>query len=133
MKIVLDINVFISGIFWKGTPNKVLSLWAQNKIQIITSNKIITEYLRVLHKIDKEGNIAKKWGAFIIENSVIIQNRDLIKTCRDPDDNKFLNCAIIGRADYLVSGDDDLLCLKEISKTKIINPSKFIKLYNNKH
>lgn len=129
MKIVLDTNVFISGVFWSGSPHKVLMLWAENKINLLITKKILTEYLRILRKIDHTGDIAKKWGAFILENSLIIEDKELVRICRDPEDNKFLNCAIIGGANYLVSGDDDLLSLKIIGSTEIINSTQFLKRY----
>ncbi|MBI2634365.1 putative toxin-antitoxin system toxin component, PIN family [Candidatus Peregrinibacteria bacterium] len=129
MKIILDTNVFISGIFWSGSPHQVVALWALNKIHLIVTKKILSEYLHILHKIDSKGDIAKKWGTFVLENSQILEDKELVKICRDTEDNKFLNCAIIGRADYLVSGDDDLLCLKKIGSTKIITPSKFLKIH----
>lgn len=109
MKIVLDTNVFISGIFWDGSPHKVLSLWAKNKISLLVTKKILNEYFRVLHRIDKNGDIARKWGAFVLANSLILEDKELVRICRDPEDNKFLNCAIVGEANYLVSGDDDLV------------------------
>lgn len=127
MKIVLDTNVFISGIFWSGSPHQVLMLWAKNKIDLLVTKKILNEYLRVLHKIDYKGHLAQKWGAFVLENSVILEDKELVQICRDPEDNKFLNCAITGGANYLVSGDDDLLTLKMIRSTEIIAPHKFLK------
>ncbi len=129
MKIVLDTNVFISGVFWSGPPHRVLMLWAGNKINILVTKKILNEYLRILYKIDHSGDIARKWGAFVLENSLILEDKNLVQICRDPEDNKFLNCAIMGGANYLVSGDDDLLSLKLIGSTEIINPSKFLKSY----
>jgi len=129
MKIVIDTNVFISGIFWKGPPNKILSLWAQNQIRIFITGKILNEYLRILHKIDTKGNISKKWGNFILENSTILKDKDLITICRDKEDNKFLNCSILAKAKYLISGDNDLLCLDHIKNTKIITPIQFLKIY----
>lgn len=127
MKIVLDTNVFISGVFWKGSPYEVLALWAQNKIQVVVSGKIVDEYLRVIHSIDKTGSVAKKWGVFVIENSIVVEHRDILKICRDPDDDKFLNCAIIGSADYIVTGDNDLLVLGMVGETKIVNSAKFLR------
>lgn len=129
MKIVLDTNVFISGIFWSGSPYKVLTLWAKNKINLLVTKKILSEYLRVLHKIDKKGDIAKKWHTFALENSIILKESEFVRICRDPEDNKFLNCAIEGKADYLISGDDDLLSLKTIESTKIVTPTQFLKNY----
>lgn len=129
MKIVLDTNVFISGIFWSGSPHQVLMLWAKNKIDLLVTKKILNEYLRILHKIDQKGNLAQKWGVFVLEHSIILEDIELVQVCRDPDDNKFLNCTIIGGANYLVSGDDDLLSLRTIGSTEIITSAQFLKKY----
>ena len=129
MKIVLDTNVFISGIFWTGAPHRVLTLWAQNKVTLLVTKSILSEYLRVLHKMDIQGDLAKKWGVFVLENSIIVEDKTITTICRDPDDDKFLNGAIVGGAKYLVSGDDDLLSLKKIESTEIINPIQFLKKY----
>lgn len=133
MKIVLDTNVFISGIFWNGSPNKVLMLWAKNKINLLVTKKILSEYFRIPQEIDKKGSIAKKWSNLVHENSLIIEDKELVQVCRDVEDNKFLNCAIAGEANYLVSGDKDLLSLKIIKSTKIITPAQFSKNYKNSH
>lgn len=133
MKVVLDTNVFISGIFWSGSPHKVLMLWAKNKINLLVTKKILNEYLRILHKFDHEGSLAQKWGAFVLENSIIIEDKNLVQICRDSEDNKFLNCAITGGANYIVSGDDDLLSLKIIGSTEIITSAKFLKKYKEFH
>lgn len=83
MKIILDTNAFISGIFWSGSPHKVLSLWAQNKINLLVTKKILSEYFRVLHRIGHNGDIARKWGAFVLENSILLQDKTFVKVCRD--------------------------------------------------
>ena len=129
MKIVLDTNVFISGVFSRGSPHQILMLWAENKINLFITKKILNEYFRVLHKIDQTGDIAKKWSSFVLKNALLLEDKELVQVCRDPEDNKFLNCAIIGGANYLVSGDDDLLTLKIIGSTEIITPFKFLKRY----
>ena len=51
MKIVLDTNVLASGIFWGGMPQKILVLWAQEKLQVLASEFILDEYLRTIHKL----------------------------------------------------------------------------------
>ena len=48
MKIILDTNIFISGIFWAGNSNKVLNLWKENKFELVTSKEIIEEFLKVM-------------------------------------------------------------------------------------
>jgi uncharacterized protein len=126
MEIVLDTNVFISGIFWKGIPRKVVSLWTKNKIQLLITKQIFNEYIRISRKLDYKGITTNKWAVRIIKNSIIIQDKELTSICRDPEDNKFLNCALTGNADYLISGDKDLLTLKKIGSTKIVSPKQFI-------
>lgn len=126
MKIVLDTNVFISGIFWKGSPSKILNLWANNKIEVVVTKKIVSEYLRVIKKIDQSEELSSKWKAFIQKNSIMLIDKSSIKICRDPDDDKFLNAALTGKVQYIVSGDDDQLILKSIDTIKIITPAQFL-------
>lgn len=132
MKIVLDTNVLISGIFWHGAPRQILTLWAKHKLQLLITKQIFIEYIRVLQKIHKRDPVINIWTAIIIKNSIIIQDKELTKICRDVDDNKFLNCALIGMADYLISGDRDLLTIKIVGKTKIISPARFLKIFNKR-
>ncbi len=127
MKIVLDTNVFISGVFWKGNPHKILNLWIDNKLEIIITEKILDEYIRVLEKIDQKSGISNKWRSLVLEKSIMVEGQNKIKICRDADDNKFLNAAVTGRVKYIISGDDDLLSLKSIESIKIITPSQFLK------
>ncbi|MCC7196988.1 putative toxin-antitoxin system toxin component, PIN family [Candidatus Peregrinibacteria bacterium] len=129
MKIVLDTNVLISGIFWGGKPYTIIEIWLNHRIQLFATKKIIKEYFVVLDRIDKSRKSAKKWQKYILENIHIINEKSFIKLSRDPKDDKFVNCAISANATYIVSGDNDLLELKEIGKTKILTPSAFIKVY----
>lgn len=125
MRVVLDTNVLVSGIFWKGAPYSILAVWAQGKFEVIVSKDILHEYLAVLKRIDTRGDSAERWGAFILENTHVVKVSNLVKLSRDSADDKFINTAIIGRADYIISGDDDLLLLKEKSPVTIVSPSKF--------
>jgi len=56
-----------------------------------------------------------------------------IKVCRDPDDDKFINCALSIGAAYIVSGDNDLLSVKSIESINILTPSEFSKILNDIH
>lgn len=57
MKIVLDTNVFISGLFWKGPPQKILEAWAQQKFKLAITPSIIEEYRRVLEELSTKFDI----------------------------------------------------------------------------
>lgn len=128
MKIVLDTNVLISGVFWGGKPRKILSLWAEGKFKMVATGKIFDEYIRVMKKIDKNERMVNKWSAFILENSVFVDDKRLVNICRDPEDNKFLDCALFAKARYIISGDDDLVSLKKTGKTKIVTPGEYLEI-----
>ena len=68
-----------------------------------------------------------KWLFLFAENSNFITVKKLFKLSIDPDDNKFIDCAISGNAEYIVSGDSHLLDLKSILNTEVITPSVFLK------
>ncbi len=131
MKIVLDANVLISGIFWSGFPRKILSFWLNGKISIITTIPIINEYLktleRICHKYGKD-DIFSEWEYYITEYSEVIEpGKIIVVKCRDADDDKFILAAISGNADYILSGDKDLLDLREAEGIEILSPREFIK------
>lgn len=127
MKIVLDTNVLISGIFWKGTPYKILEAWQQNRFSIVASKKILNEYFEVIKRIDTDGIVVDQWSILIIENVVLVEDQEILSLSRDIDDDKFINTAIVGEVDYIVSGDDDLLSIKDESPVTIITPSTFFR------
>ena len=116
MKIVLDNNVFISGIFWKGTPHKIIQLAEKHKIEVHSSIEILEELFGVLKR--------KKFNPYFQEaeittSQVFEKILELVKICiplikfqvikKDSDDNKFLECAFACGACFIVSGDQHLL------------------------
>jgi len=130
MRIVVDTNVLVSGIFWRGFPRRVLDLWGKALIEVLISESVLTEYVRVIERLSiQEGRpeVAEEWERFITENAVVVDAPSLSTICRDSDDNKFIDCAVAGKASYLVSGDKDLLDLKEAFGVPIISPSRFLK------
>lgn len=130
MNVVVDTNVIISGIFWKGHPRNIIELWKIGEIQLIISPSILDEYKKV-SKILSENyphvdidNIIN----LITINSVLVNAPDLEKrVCEDADDDKFLSCAIAGNANFIISGDKHLLKIKEYNSIKIIRPADFVK------
>ena len=129
MKIVLDTNVLVSGIFWKGIPYSILQSWVEGKFELVLSEKIFDEYSRTLAIISKgkKDELITKWLLLIAENSTFITIQKRFFLSADPDDNKFIECAIAGNAQFIVSGDSHLLDLNTILNTDVISPSTFIK------
>jgi len=129
MRIVIDANVLVSGIFWGGYPHRVLELWAHDRVEVVVSQGILAEYERVIcqlgHK-EKLSHLAQQWLMFIGQYGVVATVRTPVKICRDPEDDKYLSCAVDGDADVIVSGDRDLLVLKDFIGIPILTPRQFI-------
>jgi putative PIN family toxin of toxin-antitoxin system len=129
MRIVLDANVLVSGIFWGGYPHRVLEMWARDRVEVVVSHEILTEYDRVITQLGhKEGlaHLSHHWLMFIGQYGIVATVRTPVQVCRDPADNKYLSCAVDGNADFIVSGDRDLLVLKEFIGIPILTPRQFI-------
>ena len=129
MKIVLDTNVFISGIFFRGPPFEILNAWKHSRLQIVLTKKILEEYQRVA------GALANKFPTIhilpIIElltiHSLFIDADDFaISVCQDPDDNKFIECAIASKAKIIVSGDKHLLNVTGYQGITVLKPREFV-------
>ena len=132
MKVVIDTNVLISGIFWQGLPFEVLKLWVNGSIEVVVTEKILEEYYRNITKIDNKKRVSEHWIAFIAENSILVEDREVIKICRDATDDVFINCAVLGNANYIISGDNDLLTLGKVMKLEIVKPADYLKLVKDK-
>lgn len=131
MKIVLDTNLLVSGIFWSGAPLKILEHWRKEKLQVLATENILDEYLRVIEKISvKAGrpDLFLAWSALLPMKLDLILVKKSFKLCRDPDDDKFIDCAVAGKAEYIVSGDDDLLSLKKVMQIEIATARDFLKV-----
>jgi len=131
IRAVLDTNVIISALFWSGNPSQILDKSFESKFILISSVTIIDEIERVLAEKFKLPiqDIAEFHGIFI-NRFEIIDPQICIPSAvpRDPTDNKIIECAVDGKADYIVTGDKDLLVLKKYRDIEIITPAKFIKL-----
>jgi len=130
VRIVLDNNVIVSGIFWKGVPSEILECWINKKFQLLTTEPIIEEYEKTLTRISKGKNerLVTSWIMFIIENGIVVNVRKKFQLSSDPDDDKFIDCAVSGNADLIVSGDSHLLDLKSVLDINIVKPKVFISI-----
>ena len=134
MKVVLDTNVFISGIHWEGDSNKILRKWLNTELEVISSLPIIDEIVRILmsFKVPMSPEDITAWENLILEKStVVIPNNKLDIVKDDPDDNKFLEAAVAGKAEFIASQDKHLLKIKEYERIKIMHPKDFIILLEN--
>ncbi len=131
MKIVIDTNVLISGVFFGGFPRKILSSVVKREITACATSEIIDEYEEVVQEMTerKAGHIDKGILAPFIQTLEIIEPISHIKVCRDPDDDKFLECAKDSCAFYIVSGDKDLLVIEKYENIQIVTAKDFFEQY----
>ena len=113
MRIVIDTNVLISGVFFGGFPREILSAVVGQKITACATTEIINEYEEIVQEMinRKQGHINRAILSPLIKAMEIIEPVTHVEICRDPDDNKFLECAKDSYALYIVSGDKDLLVI----------------------
>ena len=129
MKIVLDTNVFISGVFFKGPPYQILKAWRKGRIRLLISDEIFVEYQRVGELLSNDYPKVDL-GAFLellaINTELVMPKKLQNPVCEDPDDDKFLACAIAGKSKIIISGDKHLLKVSGYKGIKVLKPRKFV-------
>ena len=131
MRIVIDTNVVISGTFFKGNPRRIVEATVENRFNVFATPEIIQEYNDIINEfiIRKQGNLDNNILNQFIASLNIINQKSFMQICRDPDDDKFINCAIDSKSLYIVSGDNDLLVLGKYNNIDIITATQFCKTY----
>jgi len=134
VRVVLDTNVLMSGIFFGGAPAKVLDAWRDGAVELVISPSIKREYSRVAEEL------TAAYGAVDVERilelitlrSETVTPRPLPQqVCTDPDDDMFIAAAIAGKADVIVSGDKALRKVSCYQGINILNPAEFVRLLEN--
>ena len=140
LRAVVDTNLFISGIFGKGSlSGKLQDLWINQEFELVTSIEIMKEVSRVLRyprirqKFHPNDDTLKRFFRLVFRKAVV--TKDIYKTDKitdDPSDNKFLACALEGKADFIVSRDSHLRNLKQFHGIKIVDATTFVKKVTGK-
>jgi len=134
-KVVIDTNIFVSGFGWNGKPEEVLKLIKDCQIINYASTEIFEEIRRVVSypKLSFPELLQIKILEFVLFYSEFVEPQKRILTVtEDPDDNKFLECAIEAKAEYILSGDSHLLNMKKIKTVKIVSASEFLDIISKK-
>ena len=127
MRVVLDTNVIISATFFGGLPLKILDAAFDEKIVVCANGAIVEEYLDTASEMvsKHKEHINNDVFAQFIDTIELSEPVSSVKICRDPDDDKFINCAIDAKAIYIVSGDNDLLSIEKYDGIEILTVRKF--------
>ena len=127
MNIVVDTNIIISGIFFGGNPKRIINAILNSKVNAYISKEILNEYFEIINEMmfSKGESIDLSFISLLIDRFNIIETTSKIDISRDPDDNKFIECAVDSNSIYIVSGDDDLLSIKNYHNIEIITAKEF--------
>jgi putative PIN family toxin of toxin-antitoxin system len=131
--VILDTNILVSALLFKGRLSEIVNLWKQGKIVSVLSRETFEEFHAVLEY--PKFSLSTPEIKMIIEEKVlpffeVVDIRDRIKgICRDHADDKFIACALSAKADFIVTGDRDLPDIFKYKSVKIINGSTLLKMF----
>ena len=135
MKLILDTNVFVSGVFFSGPPFMILDAWRHGRVSLIISPEILNEYRRIGEKLTTQfpGVDLEPWIELLMLKTSLIDAPPLVeRVCEDPDDDKFLACAVASKTKLICSGDKHLLDVSNYRGITIMRPRAFTDKYLNK-
>ena len=134
MRVVLDTNVLVSAILIReGNEGRLLRAWQQGRFDLVLSPALLDELGRVLTSAKLR---ARRWMTddevaglleALVQESVLVPGRLRVAASRDPADDKFLAAALEGRAEAVVTGDQDLLSLRAYRGVRLLRPSAFLR------
>ena len=127
LRVVIDTNVFVSAIVYGGIPKQILSLVLDENLVGATTRVLMAELIDVLSKKFHFSPQKLADAESLIQDSfLILQPERTISLLDDDDDNRVLEAAVEGVCDYIVTGDRDLLRLKEYKEITIVTAAEFI-------
>ena len=135
IRAVLDANVLVSGILTDGAPRSILRAWRTGQLHLVASEATLDEIGRVL----RYPTISRRHGWTETEIRAFMESLEALAiltpgqlrlevVAADPSDNRYLECAIEGDADCLVTGDRHLLELAEYREIELLSPREFVEL-----
>jgi len=129
VRVVLDTNVLLSGIFFGGPPGKIVEAWRNGKVQLVLTRDILEEYREAgedLVSCHQSIDLGPLLGLLLVHAEIVIGAPLSEPVCDDPDDDKFLACAIAARVTCIVSGDRHLLKVSGYRGIEIVRPRTFV-------
>lgn len=137
MKVLLDANVVVSFLLTRGKNiSAIFDYWDRGKYKLLMSNEIFYEYEEVIERLIELRRLTRSSGIRLLgkikRKSILIKVIHKNKISKDENDNRYINCAHDGKANYLVTKDEEhLIPLKRYKYTSIISPKDFLIILNN--
>jgi len=135
MRLVIDTNVFVSGVFFGGVPGHILDLWKGGRVDVLMSEEILGEYVDVFRRLSERypGVDPDPIVGLLVKKAIFVQPARLPEqVCADPDDDKFIAAAIGGNAEIVVSGDRHLLDVSGRRGLLVMKPSAFLDRFESR-
>ena len=129
MRVVLDTNVVMSGVLFGGLPGRILTAWRSGEVILSASPEIVEEYAATADVLAARYPLIELQPvvALIVQNAEIRQSPPLgEQVCTDPDDDKFLACALAAQAECVVSGDKALQRVSGYQGVAVMDPRQFV-------
>ena len=132
IRVVVDTIVFNSS-FFGGNSRKVIDLWRSGEVILCLSKPVINEYIEVLHRLglQDEKEIDQLLSLFAHGLHVVFTAKtpELKIVEKDPDDDMFIECAVVLKAEFVITGDKALKTIQEYMRTKIVSPNEFLNYF----
>ena len=131
MRVVLDTNVFVSGIHWSGDSRKIIDAWTDDLFELVCSPDIIKELTRILKGFKKplSDEFIVQFAQILLKDSVLTTPTAKLDVVKDDEsDNRLIEAAVEGKADYIVTQDNHLLKIGSYKGIIIVKPSEFLQL-----
>ncbi len=134
-RVVIDANQFVSALLKpESNPADVLALARQGKIQLVISPEIVDEmravllYPKIMKRHRRTSAQIELFLKRLLKTAAVTHSGPRLDVVKDdPSDNKYLECAVVGRADFIVSGDSHLTDLGTFRGIKIVTPARFLR------
>jgi len=134
MKLVLDTNIFISAFYWGGNSEKIINRIIEGVDELFISDQIITEISNVMARPKfktKPETIIGYIKTIEKSSKKIFVDGKIKDICRDKDDDDKLECAILANADFIITGDEDLLVLRDYKTVKIVTQKEYLDIIDD--
>jgi putative PIN family toxin of toxin-antitoxin system len=130
LRVVFDTNILISALLWHGPPFQCVELARLGLVRSVTCNELLDEFVEVLlRRFRLTIYQAEQARRSVVNFSEVVAITGQLKVVvDDPDDDKVIECAVVGKADYIVTGDHHLLALGQYGNISIVKAAQFISI-----